>query len=50
MITYCNTGARATLAALTLQSMGYKDPANLDGGLSACREAGFPIEEHHSGI
>lgn len=50
VITYCNTGARATLAALTLKQMGFEDAANLDGGLTAWKEAGMPIAEHHAGI
>ena len=50
LITYCNTGARATLAALTLQNMGVEHVANLAGGLAAWKEAGLPTEEHHAGI
>lgn len=50
LITYCNTGARATLAALTLKNMGYGQVANLEGGLTAWKEASLPTEEHHAGI
>ena len=50
VIVYCNTGARATLAALTMKNMGYESAANLDGGLTAWKEAGLPTVEHHSGI
>ena len=50
VVTYCNTGARATLAALTLKRMGFERAANLDGGLAAWKEAGLPTAEHHAGI
>lgn len=50
LITYCNTGARASLAALTLKNMGFEAVANLDGGLTAWREAGLPTKEHHARI
>jgi rhodanese-related sulfurtransferase len=49
-ITYCNSGARATLAAATLKDMGFENVANLDGGLTAWTEAGLPTTEHHAGI
>ena len=50
VIVYCNSGARATLAALTLKDMGYERVANLQGGITAWREAGLPVNEHHAGI
>lgn len=39
------SGARAVLAAATLQSMGYLDVAVLDGGLAAWIAEGRPVAE-----
>jgi len=50
VVVYCNTGGRGALAALTLKTMGYERVANLDGGLSAWKEAGLPVAEHHGGL
>ena len=51
MIVVCASGARASLAALTLKTMGYQDVAILDGGLKGWTEAGLPVGEHeYSGI
>jgi rhodanese-related sulfurtransferase len=44
MILHCASGGRSALAARTLQEMGYRDVAHLDGGLNAWKEAGQPIE------
>ena len=50
-IVLCASGARASLAALTLKTMGYDDVAILDGGLKGWTEAGLPVNEHeYSGI
>lgn len=50
-IVLCASGARASLAALTLKTMGYHDVAVLDGGLKAWTAAGLPIAEHeYTGI
>ena len=48
MIVVCASGARASLAALTLKTMGYGDVAILDGGSRAgptpgCRSASTSI-------
>lgn len=40
----CASGGRSALAAVTLQRMGYRDVAHLDGGFKAWTEAGCPIE------
>lgn len=40
------SGARAALAAATLQSMGYLDVSVLDGGLAAWIAAGRPTVRH----
>jgi rhodanese-related sulfurtransferase len=51
MIVVCASGARASLAALTLKTMGYQDVAILDGGLKGWTEAGLLTNEHeYSGI
>ena len=49
VVVYCNTGGRGALAAYTLKVMGYERVANLEGGLTAWREAGLPVAEHHGG-
>ncbi len=51
VIVVCASGARASLAALTLKAMGYQDVAILDGGLKGWTDAGLPVGEHeYSGI
>ncbi|MGA8044646.1 MAG: rhodanese-like domain-containing protein [Dermatophilaceae bacterium] len=51
MIVVCHSGARAALAAATLQDMGFGDVAILDGGLTAWLDAGLPVTEHeYAGI
>jgi rhodanese-related sulfurtransferase len=50
-IVVCHSGARAALAAATLQDMGYGDVSVLDGGVTAWVEAGLPLTEHvYAGI
>jgi rhodanese-related sulfurtransferase len=50
VIVYCRSGVRAVLAAMTLKNMGYENVVNLEGGITAWREAGLPLTEHHDGI
>jgi rhodanese-related sulfurtransferase len=50
VIVYCASGARAALATLTLEEMGYENVANMDGGLKAWIDSGLPTVEHHSDI
>jgi rhodanese-related sulfurtransferase len=51
MIVVCHSGARAALAAATLQDMGFADVSILDGGLTAWLDAGLPVTEHeYAGI
>ena len=50
MIVYCASGARAALATLTLQSMGYDNVADMDGGIKAWIAADLPTVEHHGDI
>ena len=47
VIVYCRSGARAVLAGVTLKALGYQHVANLDGGITAWKEAGLPVTEHH---
>jgi len=48
IILQCASGGRSALAADTLQQMGYKNVAHLDGGLNAWRDAGRPIESENA--
>jgi rhodanese-related sulfurtransferase len=43
-ILYCASGGRSALAAETLQRLGYRNVAHLDGGLEAWRDNGLPVE------
>ena len=47
-ILYCGGGGQSALAADTLQSMGY-NVAHLDGGITAWKEEGCPVEEVEPG-
>jgi rhodanese-related sulfurtransferase len=44
IILHCASGGRSALGAVALQGLGYTNVAHLDGGLTAWREAGQPIE------
>ncbi len=44
-ILYCASGGRSALAADTLQRMGYRNVAHLNGGIKAWKEAGKTVEE-----
>ncbi|NQV97538.1 MAG: rhodanese-like domain-containing protein [Acidimicrobiaceae bacterium] len=44
IILHCASGGRSALAATTLQAMGYSDVAHLDGGFTAWKAAGKPVE------
>ena len=44
VILHCASGGRSALAAATLQQMGYRNVAHLDGGLRAWKEQGHPTE------
>lgn len=45
IVFYCASGGRSALAADLLQQMGYRDVAHLDGGITAWKEAGKPVDE-----
>jgi sulfur-carrier protein adenylyltransferase/sulfurtransferase len=44
ILLYCAGGVRSTLAAKTLQDMGYKDVTALEGGFTAWKDHGLPSE------
>jgi rhodanese-related sulfurtransferase len=51
VIVVCHSGTRAALAGHTLQSLGYRDVALLEGGMAAWQEAGLPVvEQEFAGI
>jgi rhodanese-related sulfurtransferase len=43
IVLYCGGGFRSALAADTLQEMGYRNVASMDGGWRAWTQAGYPI-------
>ena len=50
VIVYCRSGARSALAGVTLETMGYENVANLEGGFNAWKEAGLPAAEHNADL
>lgn len=44
VLTCCEFGKISTLAAATLRDLGYGRAVALDGGMTAWREAGYPLE------
>jgi rhodanese-related sulfurtransferase len=44
VVLYSGCGARSALAAVTLQGLGYRDVAHLDGGLRAWIAGGGPVQ------
>lgn len=44
VILHCASGGRSALAAVALQEMGYDRVAHLDGGITAWKDAGRPVE------
>lgn len=43
-VLYCQSGWRSTLAAATLQDMGMSQVCHIEGGFSAWKAAGLPVE------
>ena len=43
VVIVCNKGYQSSLAAATLQEMGFERATDLDGGFQAWREAGLPV-------
>jgi len=44
LIVMCNEGYASSLAAATLQELGFENATDLDGGFQAWRAAGLPVE------
>ena len=44
IIVHCASGGRSALGAATLQAMGHSNVAHLEGGVTAWKEAGKPVE------
>jgi rhodanese-related sulfurtransferase len=44
VILHCASGGRSALAADTLRQLGYENVAHIDGGITAWKNAGLPIE------
>ncbi len=44
ILTVCEFGKISTLAAATLREMGFRRAAALDGGMTAWRQSGHPVE------
>ena len=45
IILHCASGGRSALAADLLTDMGYTNVAHMDGGITAWRAAGRPVEQ-----
>ncbi|KCV69957.1 hypothetical protein H696_03422 [Fonticula alba] len=45
VILYCAAGGRSGMAANTLADMGYTNVINMQGGITAWNNAGFPTEK-----
>jgi rhodanese-related sulfurtransferase len=45
LIVMCNEGYASSLAAVTLQEIGFANATDLDGGFQAWRAAGLPVEK-----
>ena len=45
VILHCASGGRSALAADTLRQLGYENVAHLDGGFTAWKASGQPVEE-----
>ncbi len=44
VVLYCSSGSRSTLAADTLQTMGYSTVASMSGGIRGWADAGGEVE------
>jgi rhodanese-related sulfurtransferase len=45
VIVMCNEGYQSSLAAATLQQLGFTHATDLDGGFQAWRAAGLPVQQ-----
>ena len=50
VIVTCGDGRQSLLAAATLRELGYSNVAALDGGMTAWRAAGLPVEAGLTGV
>jgi rhodanese-related sulfurtransferase len=44
IVVHCALGGRGSLAAQSLQEMGYENVVNMDGGMKDWRENGYEVE------
>ena len=44
LVLYCGGGFRSALASDMIQKMGYTNVTSMDGGHTAWKESGFPLE------
>ena len=44
LVLHCGSGSRSAIGASVLQAAGFKDVANMKGGIDAWRDAGLPVE------
>ena len=44
MLLYCRSGQRSLRAPRALKSLGYAEPINVEGGIIAWEEAGYPTD------
>jgi len=44
---YCASGGRSASAYKKMKAIGFKEVYDLDGGITAWQDAGFPIQSHH---
>jgi rhodanese-related sulfurtransferase len=49
VIVMCDAGYASSLAAATLQDMGFTHATDMDGGFQAWRAAGLPVEDSGGG-
>jgi hydroxyacylglutathione hydrolase len=45
LVLHCGSGSRSAIGASVLQAAGWKDVANMKGGIDAWRDAGLPVSE-----
>jgi hydroxyacylglutathione hydrolase len=45
LVLHCGSGSRSAIGASVLQAAGWKDVANMKGGIDAWREAGLPVSQ-----
>lgn len=48
LVVYCRSGSMSAIAARTLVGLGYTDVWNLDGGMIAWEQAGYPLVDKGS--